>query len=275
MVSTIGRPESLSRLLSSLRTSTAADRVELVLVDQSDDRECTRLVERQHLPFPWACLTSARGLSRGRNVGLAAARGPLVAFPDDDCWYDRTTISAVLDRFACESDLDVLSGVQRTADGRGSMLRWQENAGPVTRSNYFRTTISSTLFARRDLVAQLGGFDETLGAGSDLGFLSGEESDLVLRALSAGAVIRYDPGVVVFQDDPRAEADAAFVTKMRGYGAGFGRVHRRHHLGPRVVVTVSRKLAAAGVRAVSGKPTLARADLAFARGVLAGYRVRS
>ena len=32
-------------------------------------------------------LRSSPGLSHARNVGLAAATGEVLAFPDDDCWY--------------------------------------------------------------------------------------------------------------------------------------------------------------------------------------------
>ena len=47
--------------------------------------------------------------------------------------------------------------------------------------------IMAGLFLRRDLVQELAGFDEGLGTGSAGWAQSGEESDVVLRALAGGA----------------------------------------------------------------------------------------
>src|SRR5690606_18493353 len=123
---------------------------------------------------------------------------------------------------------------------------------------------SFTFFLRRALVEAVGGFDEGLGAGSPGPFGAGEESDLVLRLLAAGARIDYDPAIVVHHDEPRSAADDAFVAKMERYGAGQGLLWRRHRASPvSVGYLLGRKAGGALVRRVRGDAVLSRADVAY------------
>lgn len=164
VVSTIGRPVQMHRLLESLMQIEDPG-VELIVVDQTDDAASARAAEEFGLPFPALTTRSARGLSHGRNVGLALASGEFVTFPDDDCFYRPDTVRRALELLADATFVGV-SGAQLTMDGRPSMLRWPDAACEITRANFYRTAISSTLFVRRSVVNDVGGFDETLGAGS-------------------------------------------------------------------------------------------------------------
>src|SRR4029077_19272645 len=85
--STLGPASRLKPLLESLERSSANVAVELLLVDQSDDGAVAGEVGSAPRSFEWEVLTSARGLSRGRNAALGRARGRVVGFPDDDVWY--------------------------------------------------------------------------------------------------------------------------------------------------------------------------------------------
>lgn len=271
VVSTIGRPVHLHRLLDSLMRIEETEAVELVVVDQTDDGASARAAERFGLPFPVHTTRSDRGLSRGRNVGLTLARGDVVTFPDDDCFYRPDTVRTALGLLGGETWAGI-SGVQRTADGRPSMLRWPHSARDITRGNFYRTAISSTLFLHRSVVEEVGGFDETLGAGSHEGYMSGEESDLVLKILAAGHRLRYDPSIVVLQDEPRDAVPADFPQKMAGYGRGFGRLFKQHHLGrARFEGLLVRKRLGAVTRWARGGSELARADVAFIKGARDGY----
>ncbi|MFN8127938.1 MAG: glycosyltransferase [Candidatus Nanopelagicales bacterium] len=271
VVSTIGRPVQMHRLLESLRPIEDPG-VELIVVDQTDDGASALAAERFGLPFPVLTTRSARGLSHGRNVGLALATGDVVTFPDDDCFYRPDTVGTAR-RLLGDTTLAGVSGAQLTLDGRPSMLRWPDTARDITRANFYRTAISSTMFLRRSVVTEVGGFDETLGAGSKEGYGSGEESDLVLRVLEAGHRLRYDPALVVLQDEPRDDLPADFAVKMSGYGRGFGRLFRQHHLSRGLFETLlARKRVGALVRRVRGNAELAEADRAFIRGAREGFR---
>jgi GT2 family glycosyltransferase len=272
VVTTTGRVPETLRLARTIAASQAAGRLELVVVDQSSDRRAARAVAELDPAVRWRTATSGRGASIGRNTGLRLAIGEIVGFPNDNSWYPEATLSALLARFADQPELDGMSARVATADGRPAMLRWPSGAGPVRRSTVHRIGITPSLFLRRSLVEHLGGFDERIGTGSPGPIQSGEDSDLVLRALSYGARIHYDPALVVHNDEPRDHLDRRYVTKMGGYGVGQGVLWRRHHLPPALLAgLVARKVVAAPVRAARGDRLLARSDVAWARGCLTGY----
>lgn len=275
VVTTIGRPADFARLLASIEQSPVADRVQLVVCDQSSDQSCARVLQESGTAVDWAATTSGRGASRGRNAGLELVTAPLVGFPDDNCWYPAETLGRVIDAFAADEGLAGLSGQQRTLDGRPSMLRWLPAPGPVTRSNFMRTSIMSTMFFRTSVLAEVGTFDEGMGVGSSGWYGAGEESDLVIRVLDAGGRVHYDPELVVLQDEPRDEADDAFVRKMLRYGCGNGHLWRVHGLSRRQLLWYSaRKAGAVAVRTARGHRALARADIAYLRGTWAGWTDR-
>jgi glycosyltransferase involved in cell wall biosynthesis len=275
VVTTTGtRLPEIDRLARSVAASPAADRVELVVVDQSRDRAAVRAVEALAAVEPAlrvVVATSGRGASAGRNAGLAVAGGDVVGFPNDNTWYPPAALPTVLDRFDGDLGLDGLAVLVTTADGRPAMLRWPAVSGPVRRATVHRIGITPSLFFRRRLVEGLDGFDERIGTGSNSAAQSGEDSDLVLRALARGAWVEFDRDVVVHNDEPRDALDERFVTKMAGYGVGQGLLWRRHRLPAHLLAAlVGRKLVAAPVRAARGQALLARADLAWARGCVTG-----
>jgi glycosyltransferase involved in cell wall biosynthesis len=271
--STIGRPQAITRLLESLRDSDLAERIEFILIDQSDDQASARVLESFNFPGPVAITSSGRGVSAGRNAGTPLATAPIVAFPDDNCWYPPDTVRLVTDRLAAAPELSGLAGMQVTHDGDPSMLRWLPKPVLVSRSNFLRTSVSSTIFLRRSALPSLAPFDEGLGVGSSDGRGSGEESDLLLRMIAAGHRLQYFPDVHVVQDDDRTSPPPSYVAKMRSYGVGQGYLWRTHRLPvPQLLYYASRKLVGAVVRAGSGQRVRAEADLAYLRGQLAGWR---
>jgi GT2 family glycosyltransferase len=276
VVTTVGRRVPFARLVRSLEGSTRRHETELVVVDQSPDGSCAAWLAEEQTDLAWRSTSSPPGASAGRNAGLRLARGDIVGFPDDDCWYEPDTAERVLARFDTDPDLMLLSGRALTADGRRSMLRWPDRPAPITESNHYRTIIAFSLFVRRAVLPQVGVFDEAIGTGSLGWYGAGEESDLVLRLLAAGHAGRYDPEIVVHHDEPRDRAGPELVAKMLRYGCGQGHLWRAHRTAPgHVGYRIARKLAGAGVNFVRGRWTRGRADLAFVHGCLAGLRDRS
>ncbi|MGY1914630.1 glycosyltransferase family 2 protein [Blastococcus sp. SYSU DS0973] len=272
VVTTVGRVHEVLRLARSVAATSIADRIELVLVDQSDDQRAVRALTELAPAVHWRATTSGRGISVGRNAGLRLATGDVVGFPNDNTWYPEATLPALLERFTARPDLGGLCVRLITADGRPAMLRWARRAAPVSRRSAHREVVSPGLFLRRRLVEQAGGFDERIGSGSAGRAQSGEESDLVFRVQDGGGRVEYDPALVVHNDEPRDQAAPAFIRKMAGYGVGQGVLWRRHRLPLSILgAMLARKLVAAPVRAVRGRRILARADLAWARGCVTGY----
>lgn len=270
--STIGRPDELRRLVDSVAASTVADEVEFIVVDQSDDQKCAAIVREAELPGPTLIATSGRGVSTGRNVGTQIATSPVVAYPDDNCWYAPDTLAAVIRLLDASPDTAGVSGMQVTDSGRPSMQRWLTKPTTVSRLNFPRTTISSTLFIRTACLPSLSPFDEGLGVGARGMRGAGEDSDLVLRLLAAGHTLAYDPAIQILQDDDRDAITDAFVDKMFRYGVGNGHLWRRHRLSlAQFGYHGARKVAGSAIRFARGNHVHSRADRAYLRGEFIGY----
>ena len=86
ILATSGRTTELHRFFSSLEA--AAGDCECLVVDQNPDERLLPILAAWEGRLPIKHLKSPPGLSRARNVGLAAATGEVVAFP--------TTIAGIL-----------------------------------------------------------------------------------------------------------------------------------------------------------------------------------
>ena len=236
ILATVGRTDELGRLLGTLAPQTDRD-FELIVVDQNQDDRLVPFVDDATLAgIPTRHVRSSRrGLSHARNMGLDVARGQVVAFPDDDCWYE----------------LDVLAQARRAMDGDsladGVVGRWVEEDPDRERPAHqlsFETwhglrggdASSICLFLRREMVEQAGRFDDRLGAGAF--FAAGEETDLVLRALRNGAVLRFVPDVSVHHKraQPASRWDLRDFRDSLRRGRGTGALYAKHRMSPWVIV---------------------------------------
>lgn len=254
IVCTLGRKAPLRRLLASLSEQTYSP-FEIIVVDQNPAAYLDSVLDA-HPSLPIIRARSGRGLSKGRNVGLEHASGAIIGFPDDDCWYDPYVLQFVDDFFASNSEINLLSGRTLDADGNDSVNRYLAESGPITRANVFATGNSNTIFIRRKVAAEVGGFDETLGVGASTPFQAGEESDFLLRCLDRGYHGYYERSFTVRHDQVHES-----IERLHAYSVGFGRVARLHNLGPSLFL-------ARNVRTVLG------GCLRMAKGDLQGARQR-
>ena len=232
VVSTINRAGELTRLMDSLLSQEFKD-FEILVVDQNCDDRIVPILERYQSELNISRIqTLARyGISSGRNDGWRRARGDVILFPDDDCWYppwflrkgmellDTTGAELVSGRFADES-------------GRSINGRFASRAHFITRRSVWTSQSKSASFYRRELLVRLGGFDEKLGIGSASPWQAAEGPDLILNALQRGYACYYDPSLYGFHheydlDDPTGK----MARKGRMYGRGMGYVLRRHRHG--------------------------------------------
>jgi glycosyltransferase involved in cell wall biosynthesis len=235
ILATVGRAEEVSIALRSFAAQTSRD-FEVVVVDQNqDDRLVPFIAEAQasgvsvkHIKM------QERGLAKARNLGLAQSEGDLVAFPDDDCWYERDTIERVIDTIEARPDL------------AGVVGRWVEQARGRERDCYRFSLVewrnfrggdapSITLFLKRTLVNELGGFDPRLGVGQWYG--AGEETDLILRVLASGADIWHEPSIKVhhhFSPIPIGET-SALCRAARSRGRGVGAIYVKHRISWKII----------------------------------------
>jgi glycosyltransferase involved in cell wall biosynthesis len=268
IVATVGRVEQVGHLLDSLERQTYR-RARVIVVDQNEDDRLTPPLAARSLDI--LHLHSRPGLSHARNVGLAHAAADVVAFPDDDCEYPDDLLERVERRMAEQASLDGLTG--RAADRAGrSALSWRRDRRRLTPGNLWNRANSCTIFLRRSVLERVAGFDEQLGLGARTPWCSGEEIELLVRALRTGAAIEYDPELVVYHE-LRAYRPAELRALGHRDGASVGYILRRHGYGPATIgPMLARPLGGAALALARANRTRASFHLATLRGRLTGLR---
>jgi len=226
IVATVGRTPELERLFQSLERQTFRD-FEVVVVDQNSDDRLLTIIDAFAHGFTIRRLTCAPGLSHARNLGLHEAQGDIVAFPDDDCWYPDGVLAFVDEMLKDHPEWDGVLG--DAVDDLGKLiLPWPDHTGRLTAAMCWRRAVTFAYFLRRDVLGQIGGFDESMGPGSGTPWASGEDNDLVLRTLEAGCYVQYDPAIRVHHPRLFLSFDEMGREKRYKYALGDGHLLRKH-----------------------------------------------
>jgi glycosyltransferase involved in cell wall biosynthesis len=258
VMATRGRDAEIAAFLDSLLaqergTPEACLRhdAELIVVDQNaDDRVSAILAPYARRLKMTHLRTDVAHANRARNLGLRAAVGEIVSFPDDDCLYPAGVLDHVDARFA-DAALGLLTGPAASPEGGLGSGRWREEPGVIDVTNVWTSVIEFNLWLRRDVALALGGFDEAMGPGSPLG--SAEGNDLVMRAVAAGHRAQYDPELRIVHPDKRL-SDIA-VARARLYGRGLGFALRRHRVPASVWLPFAiRPIGGVAVSLLKGRP---------------------
>lgn len=214
IVCTRNRPDKLTVALASIRAACPAE-VDILVVDSASVTAETREVARDA-----GCRyvrSDIKGLSIARNLGLRSTDRSLVVYIDDDCIAVEGWLDPILQHFA-----DPAVGAVT-----GHMLDHTLIGEEISRPgiHVFTRTIQgldaghgAIMCFRRDLVLQIGGFDETLGAGRELA--GAEDLDMFCRILVEGIHIVYDSSCVIHHVNTR-DRDA-YAQLHHGYGMGLG-----------------------------------------------------
>lgn len=236
IVATIHRHDELSLFLSTLHEQATYD-FELIVVDQNDGDELRPLLQQWLQEAaerssgtgnaPRLVHLRARpGLSKSRNQGLEYATGDIVAFPDDDCWYQPNTLAFVDQWFSKNPGYGILSLGSRDRYGAVSNNRWPQEQCDLTRTNAFRTTATYSYFVHRGRISGRLLFDPEIGPGTATIYGAGEDTELIVSLVSAGTRGRFLKSPWV--GHPSKPYDSA--ERAWRYGAGFGRVMAKHRM---------------------------------------------
>jgi glycosyltransferase involved in cell wall biosynthesis len=233
VVTSYDREADLNRFFSSVTRQSFQGHIQLIYVDQNSVRSDFYNTLSPSIQLTELHTRGRTPLSKARNIGLRNLSGSLVAFPDDDCWYEPMLLERVAAYFHANRDVDCIC--TNVYDPVRNLPYGKRPVG-ITRTvsfvNVFRFGISVGIFIRREALERAGAyFDEELGAGTQLG--SGEETELLCRVLSAGCRIQYVGTLRVYHPVP--EYSPIDSDKNYRYGLGFGhlngRLLRAGHLG--------------------------------------------
>ncbi len=229
---TLGRTRELETLLEGFAAQTFRD-FEVILVDQNDDDRLAPIVARHAETFTIRHVrSSVKNASHARNLGLNLAQGTITGFPDDDCEYLPDTMRRVVDYFDRDPRLALLCGVNRSDTGELLNGRWTPRSCAIDERNVWTTLQGYNMWMLTAAAIDAGGWDSAIGPGTPWG--SSEEPDLGVRMLRRGYRGFYDVNLVVRHPDKRLSEGA--TARAFDYGAGMGRVLRRHSIAPSIAL---------------------------------------
>jgi glycosyltransferase involved in cell wall biosynthesis len=271
ILATVDRTGEVERFLQSLDSQTHRD-FELIVVDQNDDDRLVPLLRLYEGRFPIKHLSSERGLSRARNVGLRHVEGVIVAFPDDDCVYPSDLLTRVAHYLRSHPEYDGLTGKAISLDDNTPVWRFADSPAVINKKNVWRCGTSFSIFLRRHVVDKVGEFDVKLGVGAGTKWGSAEEMEYLCRCIDVHAAIYYDPDLKVLHPKPTLAYDAKTVSRGYLYGRGMGRVMSMHKLPYLFVANIFiRPLGGTMLSLLSGRFMKARYHWAVFRGRFRGW----
>jgi hypothetical protein len=258
LVPSVGRTSELHRFLASVAVQTYRGPTRLLVVDQNLDDRLGSIVDAFEDHLDVVRLRSEPGVSRACNVALR-----------------HVTAEGVARALAAHPDWDAVSGMCCDGSGRPTQLRWDRTAGLVDRGNIFRRAIGVTMFMRRSLVESLGDWDESFGPRpTGDGTIRGgsEDGEYILRALTGGFRIGYEPSIKVFHAEIQLPVrDKNAMRKAYYYGVDHTRLLRHYgYPGWYPAWRSAQLIAGSGYFLARGEPGRARFYGAMARGRLAG-----
>ncbi len=178
---------TIERCLRSIETQSYPNWEVIFIDDASADDGVERIASRNDPRIRLIRLPVNCGPAKARNLGIAAAKGELVAFLDaDDEWLPEKLTRQVA-AFAADPRLALVIcdlGVT-TADGGEGRSVYARQA-PVSGTEAWKTLLASSFIAtsavltRRDLLERVGGFAPDLAVG--------EDQDLFIRLAREGGL---------------------------------------------------------------------------------------
>ena len=203
-----------------------------------------------------------QGLSFARNAGLAAARGDITVFTDDDVWVDPHWVERLVTAFdAGSGPVACVTGAILPAELETQAQLWLEEYGgfhkgferrvfdatqdppesPLYPYNSGQFGSGANMAFRTGVLRELGGFAVDLGAGTPAH--GGEDLDVFMRTVTAGHTIVYEPAALMWHRHRRSLA--ALRRQMFRYGIGLSATVTRWVLQDRrTAVAILRRLPA-------------------------------
>ena len=259
VVGTRNRPDHAVNCVARVLKQTYPGPIEVIVVDNGASSDATgtavaaefgddERVRYIHETRP--------GLSRARNIGLAAASHPITAFLSDDIVVDSLWLAAVVRAFRRAPDVRCVVGYcpPLYLDTEAQLVfektmawGWRNGfearlVGPhLAQDRLYPYRIGIGVGANMSFdtawFQATGGFDETLGPGTIA--RGGEDLDAPIRVLLDGGQCVYEPAAIGWHAD--RYDDRGFGTHMYTYGVGLTAFLASHLADPRTRWQVVRR----------------------------------
>lgn len=223
IVCTRNRAAQLRRCLDHLAAVKTARHWQLIVVDNgsTDNTSEVTATFARSTPIPTTLLHQPiPGLGRARNTGIAAARGALVAFTDDDCYVAADYIDRICEVFE-DPKIGYCGGRIKLFDPGDYpiTIKDSEIAQPIPPHTRLEAGMvhGANMIFRKQALSAIGGFDDAFGAGAKF---SCEDVDACARANLTGWWGLYAPGPLVFHHHGRKAKDVPSLRRNYALARG-------------------------------------------------------
>lgn len=277
VVCTRDRPDHLVDVVKAL-VGLDYPEFELLVVDNNPESGLTPPVLEPYDGPVRLIEAPGQGLAIARNVAVKNATCEFIAFTDDDVIVDSQWLKNLARGFARDERVACVCGMVPSAeldtpaqsyfDRRVGWARRCDPglfdlANPPDNDRLFPFRMAqfgtgANFAVRRQVLLDLGGFDEGMGIGSPTG--GGEDIDIFVRTLLAGHLLVREPSAVVWHRHRRSADE--LETQIHNYGLGLGAWITKLGLRPRTFGMALRRLRPAaghlrGVTVVDQSDTIA------------------
>jgi glycosyltransferase involved in cell wall biosynthesis len=223
VLATLGRDAEVAEFFKSLLNQSYQD-FELIIIDQNKDgkidasvKALNGLIDVNHVKVDFA------GNARARDYGIGFAQGRIIAFPDDDCTYDKDVLKKVALEFIERDKLSILvGGSYDQATNRFSIGVNSRKARYFSR--FGMMGVEFTQFFDRDRIdSKHLHLDHDFGIGSK--YSGAEGFELLYRLLRAGNIAFYTPEIKIYHPDK--DHYKLGTARMLMYSTGIGAYIRK------------------------------------------------
>ncbi|WKJ91743.1 glycosyltransferase family A protein [Methylomonas montana] len=223
VLATLGRDWEVADFLKSLLFQTYKD-FEVIVIDQNRDGKIDALLEPfkavldlKHIKVDFT------GNARARDYGIGLAQGRIVAFPDDDCAYDKDVLEKVVAEFNRRERLAILvAGSYDFSSTRFSIGVNSRKAGYFNRFRMMGVEFTQFFDVQRVDRRQFH-LDHDFGIGSK--YAGAEGFELLYRLLRAGGSAFYTPEIKIYHPDK--DHYKLGTSRMLMYSTGIGAYIRK------------------------------------------------
>ena len=259
MISTHERPGPVGACIESILRADYPT-FEVLVVDNAPRTAATREMVAERFgdePRVRYLLEPTPGASAGRNCGLRAASGEVVAFVDDDVLVDRLWLRSLVLGFQAAPGVACVTGMILPAELDTQSQVWIEEFGGFDKG-YEQKIFDLQEYAPADplypysvgkfgsgasaafdpaVLRAIGGFDTALGPATPA--CGGEDIDAFLQIILGGYRLVYEPRSLVRHHHRREYADLRRA--VRGYGVGLAAVLTKALMNPKTRADVLRR----------------------------------
>tara|TARA_R110001583_G_scaffold116529_1_gene267309 strand:+ start:7591 stop:8451 length:861 start_codon:yes stop_codon:yes gene_type:complete len=206
IICTRNRADTIEKCLTSIACLTFKGDWECILVDNASTDSTLALLQSWALTVPFSVRVLHEpkvGVSNAKNLGIAHARGELIAFTDDDCYPQEDFLTQVNHSFE-HNELAFVGGRILLFDKKDYPITIQtsEVYKNIPPRSFIRTGLihGANYSFRRNALVEIGLFDVAFGGGTPFPC---EDVDILARLSAAGFHGAYDPEPLVFHHHKR------------------------------------------------------------------------